>query len=150
MARRTAAVALISIAALAAGLTACHRSEDVTLPPTGTQWDYQIGGGYPLPDGATIVSRDRTDTPAAGAYNICYVNGFQTQPDETDWGLTSHPDLVLRTADGCPVLGTSVTLEVHGVRTTVRSDGFVIDPETVSEGDEITVEFGDLSTTVIY
>lgn len=57
---------------------------------------------------------------------------------------------VLRTADGCPVLGTSVTLEVHGVRTTVRSDGFVIDPETVSEGDEITVEFGDLSTTVIY
>lgn len=29
-----------------------------------------------------IIARDRTARPVAGRYNICYVNGFQTQPDQ--------------------------------------------------------------------
>jgi hypothetical protein len=43
-----------------------------------------------------IVSRDRTASPAAGLYNICYVNGFQIQPDEEALWLAEHPDLILR------------------------------------------------------
>ena len=39
--------------------------------------------------------RDREAQPLAGRYNICYVNGFQTQPGERAlW--RSHPGLVLR------------------------------------------------------
>ena len=53
------------------------------LPP-GAVADYQLGGGYPPAPGVTVVVRDSTDTPTPGLYNICYVNGFQTQPG-ADW-----------------------------------------------------------------
>lgn len=64
-------------------------------------FDYQIGGAYPPPSGVAIVVRDREDQPAADHYNICYVNGFQVQPDELgDW----EADLVLRDSDGEPII----------------------------------------------
>lgn len=72
----------------------------IELPPPGGQYDSQLGGAYTPPAGTKIVSRDRTDPPAAGLYNICYVNAFQTQPSETEWWLGRHPDLLLRRADG--------------------------------------------------
>ncbi len=53
------------------------------LPP-GAVADYQLGGGYPPAPGVTVVVRDSTDAPAPGLFNICYVNGFQTQPG-ADW-----------------------------------------------------------------
>lgn len=52
--------------------------------PVGAVADYQLGGGYPPPGGVTVVVRDSTDAPEAGAFNICYINGFQTQPG-VDW-----------------------------------------------------------------
>jgi hypothetical protein len=76
----------------------------VTLPPPNAQFDYQLGGAYEPPQGVAVVSRDRNDPPAAGLYNICYVNGFQTQPDEEQVWLTEHPDLVLRDEAGDPVV----------------------------------------------
>lgn len=55
-----------------------------TLPPAGAGFDYQIGGDYPLPAGTGVVSRDWfAGAPAPSAYTICYVNAFQTQPEET-------------------------------------------------------------------
>jgi hypothetical protein len=75
----------------------------VVLPPANAGLDYQLGGAYPLPEGVTVVSRDREDPPADGAYNICYVNGFQTQPGERDFWLTTYPTLVLRNAGGVPL-----------------------------------------------
>lgn len=69
-------------------------------PPENAGLDYQLGGGYALPAGVTIVSRDRTDTPAAGAYNICYVNGFQVQPGEQSFWETEHAGLLLRNGSG--------------------------------------------------
>jgi hypothetical protein len=51
-----------------------------------------------------VVSRDRHDAPAAGLYNICYVNGFQIQPDEKSFWTTQHPDLILRDSSGDPVV----------------------------------------------
>ncbi|MBN1611045.1 MAG: endo alpha-1,4 polygalactosaminidase [Polyangiaceae bacterium] len=87
-----------------AGTGGAGAAPTVRLPPPDAQFDYQLGGAYDPPEGAQIVSRDRNDPPAPGLYNICYVNGFQTQPDEQDWWLTEHPELVLRDHAGDPVV----------------------------------------------
>lgn len=62
--------------------------------------DYQLGGPYALPAGVGGVVRDASEAPVPGAYSICYVNGFQTQPGERTTWLTEHPDLVLRDSEG--------------------------------------------------
>jgi len=79
----------------------------VTLPPSDGKFDYQLGGPYAPPAGVAIVSRDRSATPAAGLYNICYINGFQIQTDETSFWMTSHPDLILQDSQGHPVVDTA-------------------------------------------
>ena len=67
----------------------------VILPPKHVQWDYQIGGAYPLAAGARVVSRDHDSEPAPGVYNICNINAFQAQKgEERDW----DSDLLLRDA----------------------------------------------------
>lgn len=75
----------------------------VTLPPAAGRADYQLGGAYRLPAGVLIVSRDRTEQPAAGAYNICYVNAFQTQPQESSWWRAHHRELLLHHRSGSEV-----------------------------------------------
>lgn len=77
---------------------------EILLPPEDGSFDYQIGGGYEPPAGVVVLSRDREDVPAPGLYNICYVNGFQTQPSEQEWWLAEHPDLLLRDAGGEPIV----------------------------------------------
>ena len=79
-------------------------SSELDLPPGNASFDYQIGGAYAPRQGVAVVSRDREDEPAAGLYNICYVNGFQTQPQDEDWWLNEHPELVLRDDEGEPVI----------------------------------------------
>jgi len=74
----------------------------VTLP-TGTDVDYLLGGTAEPAPNVGIVVRDRTEPPAAGRYNVCYVNGFQTQPDERRF-WRRHPGLLLRDAQGRPVV----------------------------------------------
>jgi hypothetical protein len=76
----------------------------IVLPPPNAGFDYQLGGAYPLPSGVGVVGRDRTAAPASSSYNICYVNGFQTQPDESAWWLANHPTLVLRNGNGNPLI----------------------------------------------
>jgi hypothetical protein len=88
--------------ALDAGVQTSDAS--VTLPPANAGLDYQLGGAYSPPSGVGIVSRDRTEMPASGLYNICYVNGFQAQPDANDFWLKQHADLVLRDASNKPVI----------------------------------------------
>lgn len=95
---------------LAAGLSGCGGDADeppgggtaggggLALPPTDTRFDYQLGGVRDVPDDVGVVARDRTADPLEGVYNICYVNGFQTQPDEEDrW---ADGDLLLTDDDG--------------------------------------------------
>jgi hypothetical protein len=82
-------------------------SGSVTLPPLNGGLDYQLGGAYAPPTGVTIVSRDREAAPAAGLYNICYVNGFQIQPNEESFWTGSHPDLILRDGSNNPVIDTA-------------------------------------------
>jgi hypothetical protein len=64
------------------------------------QFDYQIGGAYPPPPGVRVVSRDRQAVPAAGLYNICYVNAFQSQPIASELAYWRANDLVLKNAAG--------------------------------------------------
>ena len=55
--------------------------------PSNGRFDYQIGGDYEPPEGVTVVARDwfgGEPLRAGGGYSICYVNAFQTQPDEAD------------------------------------------------------------------
>jgi Glycoside-hydrolase family GH114 len=84
------AAAVLSPASTAQGATA-------TPPPVHAGFDYQIGGAYTPPSGVTVVSRDHDASPAAGLYNICYVNAFQAQPGaEGTWDA----DLLLRDSNG--------------------------------------------------
>ncbi len=45
------------------------------------------------------MERDRTDQPAGAGYDICYVNGFQTQAADSKEFARQHPDLVLHDGD---------------------------------------------------
>jgi hypothetical protein len=89
---------------LALGVAGCTTpvTAPVALPPVGGGLDYQLGGAYDPPDGVDIVVRDSTEPPAAGAYSICYLNGFQTQPGDSERLLADAPELIL-TNDGVPV-----------------------------------------------
>ncbi|MBK1785959.1 endo alpha-1,4 polygalactosaminidase [Prauserella sp. ASG 168] len=71
--------------------------------PEGARFDYQLGAAYPPGDGVGLVVRDSTAEPAEGAYNVCYVNGFQSQPQDRDLWLEDRRDLVLSGDDGEPV-----------------------------------------------
>ncbi|MGY5764693.1 endo alpha-1,4 polygalactosaminidase [Brachybacterium sp. DNPG3] len=74
--------------------------------PSGGGFDYQLGGAADpeaVGEDLAVVVRDAGDPPLEGAYSICYVNGFQTQPGEEDlWA--DAPDAILRDADGEPVI----------------------------------------------
>ena len=76
---------------------------DVALPPAAGVADYQLGGTYPPASTVQIVTRDRTERPAPGRYNICYVNAFQTQPGELTFWKSKHPSLLLRDG-GAPLI----------------------------------------------
>ncbi len=78
-----------------------------TPPPANGQFDYQIGGAYTPLSSVAIVDRVRNDPPVAGKYNVCYVNAFQTQPDEMGWWKANHPDLLLRKSSGAYVKDTA-------------------------------------------
>ena len=96
---------------------------DFTLPPANAALDYQLGGAYAPPAGVQLVARDRTEAVAPGLYNICYVNGFQSQPGDDSFWLGDHPDLVLRDAAGAPVIDADWGEMLLDVRTATSRAG---------------------------
>jgi hypothetical protein len=95
--RLLVAAAATALAVTVPTLTRTSADAAMTLPPVHAKFDYQIGGAYTPPAGVQVVTRDRTAEPAAGLYNICYVNAFQVQPGEQgDWAA----DLLLRDRAG--------------------------------------------------
>ncbi|KOX12613.1 endo alpha-1,4 polygalactosaminidase [Nocardiopsis sp. NRRL B-16309] len=95
------AAALLALL-LCAGCAATRAGAAPAPPPDGP-FDYQLGGAYdPAADVDTVV-RDATARPAEGRYSVCYVNGFQTQPQESARWEAEHPHLLLRGDDGEPV-----------------------------------------------
>jgi hypothetical protein len=98
--RRTAL--LLVLVGLLAGLAGSPSYAAVEPIPSGTEVDYQLGGPKAMPAHVGIIVRDRTAEPAPDRYNVCYVNGFQTQPDARRfWRRHSH--LVLKKG-GRPVV----------------------------------------------
>ncbi|MFI9366262.1 endo alpha-1,4 polygalactosaminidase [Kitasatospora sp. NPDC053057] len=101
----------------------------VTVPPVHAGFDYQIGGPYQPPAGVSVVSRDHGASPAPGIYNICYVNGFQAQPDaEQEW----DPDLLLRDRAGNVVHDTTwnealldISTDTKRQRIALKVDGWI-------------------------
>lgn len=87
---------MLTIAVLAAPLTPAHAGKPIRLPPTGTDWDYQLGGARPAPRHVGIVERDRNAASVEGKYNVCYVNGFQTQAEQKRFWRRQHWSLWLR------------------------------------------------------
>ena len=107
--QRPALVSLVAVALVVTLASASSARPDLprgagvaTLPPTDVDWDYQLGGDRPVPDRVGVVVRDRRSDPVTGLYNVCYVNGFQTQPDEKRF-WRDHWRLVLK-RDGKPVV----------------------------------------------
>lgn len=93
------AIPLLLAGCTGTGATDAPASVSWTAPPAGAVPDYQLGGAYAPASAVGVVGRDRGADPADGAYSICYVNGFQTQPGELDlW----DDDLLLQ-REGEPV-----------------------------------------------
>jgi hypothetical protein len=104
---------------LGALLLTAAPSVAVTPPPSGTDVDYQLGGAARVPAHVGIVARDRTERPARGRYNVCYVNGFQTQANEKRfWRHHSH--LLLRDGRGRPVVDEAWGEWLLDVRTAAK------------------------------
>jgi len=87
---------VVTLVAVLIGSVTPAYAGTVTLPPTGTDWDYQLGGARTVPGHVGIVERDRLAPPVAGAYKVCYVNGFQTQVEQTRFWRRHHWRLVLK------------------------------------------------------
>jgi len=100
--RRRVCVSGVLVALALSGCAAGPPASAPVPPPVGGGLDYQLGGAYDPPAGVDIVVRDSTDEPAAGVYSVCYLNGFQTQPADSERMLTDSPELIL-TANGGPV-----------------------------------------------
>jgi hypothetical protein len=74
----------------------------VAPPPPGGGFDYQLGGTYAPPGGVEVVGRDSTARPS-GRYDVCYVNGFQTQPQDRARWRREAPELLLQ-RNGTPAV----------------------------------------------
>jgi hypothetical protein len=99
----TVASAALAVTAVVLGMGLAAQSAQaatVALPPVNGQFDYQIGGAYTPLSSVSIVDRDRSASPVAGKYNICYVNAFQTQPDEASFWTSGHSNLLVKRANG--------------------------------------------------
>lgn len=93
-------------------------------PPTSGAFDYQLGGAYTPSDPIDVVVRDATAEPLKGAYNVCYVNGFQTQPDDAAmW--REHADLLLHDERGDLVTDPD------------WDDEYILDPSGSTQRDDI-------------
>jgi hypothetical protein len=93
---RLLAAALVTLTALTGigAAPAGPSAPSVALPPPGADFDYQLGGSYAPAEGVRIVGRDSTEKPT-GRYDICYINGFQTQPQESTAWRKQAPELLL-------------------------------------------------------
>ncbi|WP_108496034.1 endo alpha-1,4 polygalactosaminidase [Promicromonospora sp. AC04] len=123
-----------SAASQSAESTSAADAAAVTLPPTTGRFDYQLGTAYELDGGLDVVVRDATAEPAADAYNVCYVNGFQTQPGEADLWLDGNEDLLLHDAAGELVVDPD------------WPDEYVLDPSTDTKRGRVLDILGPVIT----
>jgi hypothetical protein len=124
----------LSLLVAAAPLSACATptpSAEVKLPPVTGSFDYQLGGVDDTA-GLAVVVRDASARPMPGVYNVCYVNGFQSQPGDGDRWLRDYGPAVLRDAGGAPVTDPG------------WPDEYVLDPSTAPQREMILDALGPL------
>jgi hypothetical protein len=92
----TVLAVFVSSSVLVALLAPAYAGKAVSRPPVGVDWDYQLGGARPVPHHVGVVERDRHASPLERKYNICYVNGFQTQVEQKRFWRRHHWSLVLK------------------------------------------------------
>ncbi|WP_394619383.1 endo alpha-1,4 polygalactosaminidase [Lentzea sp. JNUCC 0626] len=107
---------------------------EVKLPPSPAVLDYQLGTAYVPPAGVTLVARDSTASPAPGVFNVCYVNGFQTQPQDRELWLNQRRHLILQDSGGEPVIDPE------------WPDEFLVDTSSPSNRDELARITGESIT----
>jgi hypothetical protein len=107
----------VAVMALATGTYAGHAHAQVNPLPAGG-WDYQLAGRYPADDRVTIISSNAgisadpsqpalADQPVdTSRYNICYLNVFQTQPDDNQYWWDNYPQLILADASNTAIEDT--------------------------------------------
>jgi hypothetical protein len=116
MRRRVAAIAVAASVALSAPAAAAPGP----LFDPADHVDYQLGGAKDdIRASIGIVVRDRKAEPLAGRYNVCYVNGFQTQPDERQFWRRHHWRLVLKDG-GRPVVDSAWGEWLLDIRTATK------------------------------
>ena len=89
-----------SLPTAVAAIPVVGKAPAIVVPQGNAKCDYQIGRAYDLPKGVKVVSRDREAKPARHAYNVCYVNAYQTQPQEIQWWKQHHNNLLLKKPGG--------------------------------------------------
>ncbi len=109
----------VAAACLAVPAASVASSAGHVGPPAGARFSYQIGGPFHPAPGVTVVDRDWHVAPAPGAYGICYLNAFQSQPEEHAWWQRTHPSLLLRHA-GRPVVDTTWNEQLFDTSTPVK------------------------------
>ena len=125
---------LLSAVTVMAAACGPDASGAVALPPVTGSFDYQLGGSYDM-IGLAIVVRDESSAPLAGAYNVCYLNGFQTQPGDGDDWLQQRGAAILRDGDGVAVVDPD------------WPDEYVLDPSTPAQRKLILDAVGPLVTS---
>ncbi|WP_208378851.1 endo alpha-1,4 polygalactosaminidase [Cumulibacter soli] len=140
------AVVTVAMAALVGCAPAPDDSSDplpraqqrVRLPPTHGVFDYQLGGAYDLVQTSSgeqapdVVTRDANAAAPVDGYGICYVNGFQTQPDESAEWASTRESLLVHDADGGLVSDPD------------WPDEYILDPSTGQQRDGILAVVGPL------
>ena len=94
---KVSAVSVAMASLLGSAAIASTPAVAAPVPPTpNASVSYQLGGDYGPEFASGVVIRDSTSSPIAGHYNICYLNGFQTQADQSKWWKRKHRNLLLR------------------------------------------------------
>jgi hypothetical protein len=91
-------------------------------PLADAVFDYQLGGAYRPSSRVRVISRDRVAEPLPGAYNLCHVNAFQSQPGAAAarWWRRNHPELLLRDDRGELVVDEEWSEPLFGISTKSR------------------------------
>ena len=146
------------------------RSLDAVFPPDAevrADGIFVSGGATPDQGGINFIT---FNSPAAGMYQLAVTSQAADRTwmadvrvvgeDElvtlevqtpTEDGITANTLItVLRTADGCPVLGADLTVEVDGVQTSWPSGWNPSNGSNAVEGTEVRVAWGDLTASAVY
>jgi len=109
--RRLGAVPLLTLAVLAAPLAPAYAGKPITLPPTDTDWDYQLGGARPAPGHAGIAEQ-------CAQYSECgsYVDHYGRQVLAVEYHGKAFRKACRQWSDTIAVVRRDVDLTRHGVR----------------------------------